>query len=210
MSKKKSKIEIASEQEITQYAEPSDSSKAEQAGDKQEGPAQTDAAKEAEAQIAQWKDKFLRAKADYQNLLNRSAKERVEATRFANADFARSLLTVLDDFERTFEAAKTAESIGAVVEGLRIVYDHLLKLLKDHGVEPIEAENRKFDPFEHEAMAQQPSDECPAGVVLSVQRRGYRMHERVLRPAGVIVSAGDGSEQSQGDAQSTSESEEGK
>jgi len=210
MSKKKPKIEIASEDEIAQYTETSNSSEAEQAGDTQEGPAQADAAKEAEAQITQWKDKFLRAKADYQNLLNRSARERVEATRFANADFARSLLTVLDDFERTFEAAKTAESIGAVVEGLRIVYDHLLKLLRDHGVEPIEAENRKFDPFEHEAMAQQSSDECPAGTVLSVHRRGYRMHERVLRPAGVIVSAGDGSEQPQGDAESTSESEEGK
>jgi len=210
MSKKKPRIEIASEQDIAQYAEPADSSKAEQAGEEQETSAPTDAAKDAEAQIAQWKDKLLRAKADYQNLLNRSAKERVEATRFANADFARSLLTVLDDFERTFEAAKTAESIRAVVEGLRIVYDHLLKLLKDHGVEPIEAENQKFDPFEHEAMAQQPSDECPAGNVLSVQRRGYRMHERVLRPAGVIVSAGDGSERPQGDAQSTPESEEGK
>jgi molecular chaperone GrpE len=209
MSKKKPKIEIASEEDVAQYARPAESNEAEQAGEEQKGGAPTDVIKEAEAQIAEWKDKFLRAKADYQNLLNRSSKERIEATRFANADLARSLLTILDDFERTFEAARTAESIGAVVEGVRIVYDHLLKLLRDHGVEPIEAENQKFNPFEHEAMAQQPSDECPAGMVLSVQRRGYRMHERVLRPAGVIVSAGDGSERPQGDVESTSESEEG-
>ncbi|HUW83526.1 MAG TPA: nucleotide exchange factor GrpE [Phycisphaerae bacterium] len=209
MSKKKPRIEIASEEEVTQYARPAESSKVEQAGEEQEASSQTDAVKDAEAQISQWKEKLLRTKADYQNLLNRSAKERREAVRFANADFARSLLTVIDDFERTFEAAKTAESVGAVVEGLRIVYDHLLKLLRDHGVEPIEAEDRKFDPFEHEAMAQQPSDECPAGMVLSVQRRGYRMHERVLRPAGVIVSAGDGGEPSQADTQSTPGPEEG-
>ena len=209
MSKKKPRIEVASEEEVAQYARPAESSKSEQAGEEQGTSPQTDAVKEAEAQISQWREKFLRVKADYQNLLNRSAKERSEAVRFANADFARSLLTVVDDFERTFEAAKTAESVGVVVEGLRMVYDHLLKLLRDHGVEPIEAEDRKFDPFEHEAMAQQPSDECPAGMVLSVQRRGYRLHERVLRPAGVIVSAGDGGEPSQADTQSTPEPEEG-
>jgi len=209
MSKKKPKIEIASEEEVAQYAQPAESSEVEKAGEEQEAVPQTDTVKDVEAEIAQWKEKFLRAKADYQNLLNRSAKERGEAVRFANADFARSLLTIIDDFERTFEAAKTAESVTAVVEGLRIVYDHLLKLLRDHGVELIEAQNRKFDPFEHEAMAQQPSDECPAGMVLSVQRRGYRMHERVLRPAGVIVSGGGGGEASQVDAQSP-EPEEGK
>lgn len=222
MSKKDPKIHIASQDEVAKYGkgpeQPETSSQSERAGEQAGGEGQASTPPEAEQKVSleqaqaeaqQWKDRFLRAKADYQNLVRRSAKECSEAVRFANADFARSMLAILDDFERTFEAAKTAESIDGVVEGLRIIYEHFLKLLKQHGIEPIEAEHKPFDPFEHEAIAEQVSADQPAGAVLEVKQRGYRMHERVLRPARVVVSAGPAEEQrpAQGAAEADERSE---
>jgi molecular chaperone GrpE len=197
MSKKKPKIHVADEAETDKYGKSADSPEDAEAGKGSETGASAAEEETAEpsieqlqTEVEQWKDKFLRAKADYRNFSKRSEKERNESMRFANADFARSLLTILDDFERTFDASESTESAESVAKGLRIIYDHFLKLLRDRGVEPIEAEAKVFDPFEHEAVGQESSDECPAGTVMKVQQRGYRMHERVLRPARVVVSSG--------------------
>jgi len=203
MSKKKPKIHVADEEEIGKYGKSvSGGAPAAEDGDtagQGDQSAAPDAAsvEQLRAELGQWKDKLLRAKADYRNFAARSEKEKSEAVRFANADFARSLLTILDDFERTFQAGKCTESAGPVIDGLRIIYDHFMKLLKDHGVEPIEAEGKTFDPFEHEAVGQEPSEEHPSGAVVVVQQRGYRMHERVLRPARVVVSSGSAAERAE-------------
>ena len=206
MSKKKPKIHVADEKEIGKYGKSGESAREgapavedAETADQGDQSAATEAAsaEQPRAELEQWKDKLLRAKADYRNLAARSEKDKNEAIRFANADFARSLLTILDDFERTFEAGKCAESAEPVIDGLRIIYDHFMKLLKDHGVEPIEAEGKTFDPFEHEALGQEPSEEHPAGAVAVVRQRGYRMHERVLRPARVVVSSGSAAEQAE-------------
>lgn len=141
-------------------------------------------------ELAELQDKYLRLLAENQNQQKRAQREKQEAVRYAEAEFARNLLIILDDLERTQESARTAQDVPAVAEGVRIVYEHFLKLLKDHGIEQIEAEGRAFDPSEHEALLQQPSTEQPAGTVLQELARGYRMHERVLRPARVIVSGG--------------------
>lgn len=136
------------------------------------------------------RDKNLRALAEVHNAQKRAQREKEEALRYAEADFARELLVILDDFERTNESAKTATDVQAVAEGVRIVYEHFLKLLRSRGIAPIEAVGQPFDPAFHQALMQRPSDDHPAGTVIAEAARGYRMHDRVLRPSRVIVSTG--------------------
>ncbi len=147
-------------------------------------------AADLQRELQELRDRNLRLMAEVQNLQKRTQRDKLEAVRFAQADFARDLLVVLDDFDRTLEAARTAADPSALADGVRIVREHLAKILRTHGITPIEAVGRPFDPDLHEAVLQQPSPEQPAGHVVQELARGYRMHERVLRPARVIVSAG--------------------
>ena len=135
-----------------------------------------------------WQDKFLRAKADYQNLQKRAAEEQRNAMRYANADFARSLVQVIDDFERTLEAAEEAPESDSIISGVKLVHEKLLKLLGDYHVEPIEALGQPFDPHLHEALMQEACETLPPDSVLREIQRGYKLHDRVLRPARVVVS----------------------
>lgn len=136
------------------------------------------------------RDKNLRLLAELQNQQKRAQRDKQEALRYAESDFARELLVVLDDFERTQDAAKTAPDAQTVADGVKIVYDHFLKIIASRGVKPIEAAGRPFDPSFHEALMQMPSREHPAGTVVQEAARGYTMHERVLRAARVVVSSG--------------------
>lgn len=141
-------------------------------------------------EVAELRDKQLRLLAEAQNLQKRSQREKEEALRYAEGDFARDLLVVLDDLDRAREAALGDADKAVVADGIRIVQEHFLKIFKQRGIEPIEAVGRPFDPSFHEALMQQPSDEQPAGTVLSEWARGYQMRARVLRPSRVVVSSG--------------------
>ncbi len=155
---------------------------------------------ELERQVAELRDRNLRLMADLRNLQQRFEREQALHRKYANETFAKDLLVILDDLERTMQSAREASSVEAVAEGVRIVYEHFLELLRKHGVRPIETpEAQSFDPELHEAVMQQPSDEHPAGTVIQQVARGYQMHDRVIRPSKVIVSSGSagGSEQSQ-------------
>ena len=145
-------------------------------------------------ELEQWKDKFLRAKAEQQNALRRAENQARESVRFANADLLRSLLDVADDLDRTLEVAgqdgsADASAKGALVEGVRIIQGKIGKILADNGVTAIEAVGQAFDPSLHEAMMQQPSDKHEAGTVIQQLQTGYQLHNRVLRPAKVIVAS---------------------
>ncbi len=140
-------------------------------------------------EVGEWKDKFLRAKAEQQNVARRAANELEESIRYANTGVLRALVDVADDLDRTLEAAGKSESVEAVVDGVRMVRDKLNSMLRNHHVEPIEAENQPFDPARHEALMQQPSAEHEPGTVVQQVQKGYTLRERVLRPAKVIVAA---------------------
>jgi len=140
------------------------------------------------AKIAALEESLLRARADFQNLQRRSAVERSEAIRFANADLMKALLGVVDDFERSLAAAEKPDNLVSVIEGIRLVHRNLVKALGDYGLETIDALHKPFDPNIHEALLQQPSDAHPPGTVLEQVARGFRLRDRVLRPARVIVS----------------------
>lgn len=141
------------------------------------------------ARVEKLEEALLRAKADYQNLQRRSANERAEAVLYGNAELMKSVLTVADDFERALEAAKSTDNHDAVVEGVQLVYENLMQSLGRSGLEPIAALHHPFDPAVHEAMLRQPTDEHPPGTVVQELVKGYRLHDRVVRPSKVVVAA---------------------
>lgn len=141
-----------------------------------------------EARVEELTDKLARARADHQNAHRRNAIERAQVIRYANAEAMKSLLGILDDFDRSLTAADSSDNLQAVIEGVRLVHQNLTKALRDHGLERIAALHEPFDPEVHEALMQQPSTEFPSGTVISEVAKGYRLHDRVLRPSKVIVS----------------------
>jgi len=141
---------------------------------------------ELQARVASLEDSLLRAKAESQNIQRRATAERNDAIRFANAELMRTLIPVLEDFDRAFAAADSTDK--SILEGTRLVHANLVKALRDFGLEPIEAAGEGFDPSIHEALMHQPTDEMLPGRGMEQVTRGYRLRERVLRPARVIVS----------------------
>lgn len=134
----------------------------------------------AESYLANWQ----RAQADYINLKRRTEQEKAEATKFANSMLILNLLPVLDDFERAFNSLSTRLAGLTWVDGIRLIYRKLQSVLESHGLTEIDALGKPFDPYQHEAIMYQEGDE---GIVLEVVQKGYKLHDRVIRPAMVIV-----------------------
>ncbi|RJP37204.1 MAG: nucleotide exchange factor GrpE [Phycisphaerales bacterium] len=158
-----------------------------------------------QAQIAELNDRLLRARAEVSNVQRRAAAERADAIRFAKIDVVSPLLGVIDDFERSLATSVAGEEAANLLTGVRLVYEKLLKALRDQGIEPIEAAGKPFDPNYHDAMLRQPTDEMPPGRVMQEITRGYRLHDRVIRPARVIVSAAPSGPAADGEGEQTTE-----
>ena len=127
-----------------------------------------------------------RVAADYENFRKRAARDQERLVAHAHERLVRELLPVLDDLERTLEAAERHEE-AALVEGVRLVERSLRSALEKEGLREIEATG-VFDPHVHEAVMTQPSDRAEPGSVVEVLQRGYRIGDRVVRPAKVIVA----------------------
>jgi molecular chaperone GrpE len=131
-------------------------------------------------------DRLLRLAADFENYKKRAAREREEYVVLANERLLKELLPVLDDLERALSAAEQHEE-AQLEEGVRLVHRSLASLLARNGVEEIATEG-KFDPHVHEALLAQPAEDREQGDVLDVIQKGYRLGDRVVRPARVIVA----------------------
>ena len=143
--------------------------------------------KEAQAMIDDLNDRLVRQAADLENFRKRSQREKDEARQFANQGLLEKLLPVLDNFEMALAAAEQADP--AIRDGVQMIYDQLLGVLKESGVEAVDAVGETFDPNLHEAISQQHTDEAPEGTVLQQVQRGYKLNDRLVRPARVIVAA---------------------
>lgn len=141
-----------------------------------------------ERQRDEFKAMAQRAQADLVNYRRRVEEERQELRRNANADIIVKFLAVVDDFERAIDMLPNDESAAGWQEGLLLVKRNLDNLLESEGVSKIEAAGKDFDPWEHEAVFHQETSDVEEGVIVSVFKDGYRLHDKVLRAAQVIVA----------------------
>jgi len=135
-------------------------------------------------------DRFLRLNAEFDNYKKRAARDRLEAIKYANESLLESLIPTLDNFEMAMMAvdSATVETIDSLKQGITMVHKQLRDVIKDSGMEEIDAANQAFNPAWHEAVSQQESEEVPEGQVLQQLRKGYKLKERLIRPANVIVA----------------------
>jgi molecular chaperone GrpE len=142
-----------------------------------------------QADLDRFRDLALRSQADFENYKKRAAREKEEAIKYANSSLLERLVAIVDNFELGLEAAKGEGEQSPVYSGMTLVSKQLNDFLTENGLQPIEAEEKKFDPNLHEAIAHQPSD-LPEGTIIRQTRRGYRFKDRLLRPSQVVVSSG--------------------
>jgi molecular chaperone GrpE len=152
---------------------------------------------ELEAQLQEANQKALRAGAELENFRKRAQREMADERRYAVLPLVRDLLAVLDNLNRAIETTLTRRASEGVndpnaslLEGVKMVAAQFEAVLKQHGCTPIETVGTPFDPNQHQAIAQEPSDQYPAGTITRAAQIGYKLHDRVVRPAQVFVSTG--------------------
>jgi len=184
------------------------------AGNDQQADAETDEpvdpqtkVERLQAELAAANDRTLRAQAELDNFRKRSFRQMEEERKFACVLLLRDLLSVTDNLDRAIEAAEQNENSSSLLEGVKMVGQQLTGVLEQHHCRPINAKGEMFDPHLHEAIAQQPSAEHPAGSVIEVTQVGYQLHDRVVRPSQVLVSAGPPEEKSEANTDAEAEQE---
>ena len=135
-------------------------------------------------------DRLLRTTADLENFKKRAARERQEAIRFANVSLLEKLIPALDHFDMALTAANNAEgnSLESLRTGIAMSYNQLKSALQEAALEEIDAANQPFDPGLHEAVSQEDSVDVPEGRVIRQLRKGYKLRDRLIRPASVVVA----------------------
>ena len=145
---------------------------------------------EAQEAMAELNERIIRLTADFDNFRKRAQREKDEARQFANQGLLEKLLPVLDNFEMALTAVKDADS--SVRDGVHMILDQLLGVLKESGVEPVDAMGQLFDPNLHEALSQEETTEVEEGIVVQQVQRGYKLNDRLVRPARVVVAKAPG------------------
>ena len=149
-----------------------------------------------EAENSELRDRTLRTLAEMENLRKRTEREIGDTRAYAISSFARDMLTATDSLSRALltlpaEARETADATTmGLIDGIELTEREMQRLLKKHGVTPIEAEGQKFDPHRHQAMFEVPDPSRPEGTVVQVVQAGFAIGDRVLRPAMVGVAKG--------------------
>ena len=142
------------------------------------------------ADLEKFRDLALRTAADFDNYRKRAAREKEDAIRYANNSLLEDLPPVIDNFELGLEAARSAPGADAILQGFGMVSRQLRDFLSSAGVEEVVTEDAEFDPNLMEAVGHEADDKVPEGRVLRQTRRGYKLRDRLLRPASVVVSKG--------------------
>lgn len=173
---------------------------AEQSAEERQASPADGAAKESDAQnaeieslkiaLAEANNRHLRLMAEFENFRRRSAKEQLDLIETANGKLLEKLSEVQDNFERAFAAENKAQDLEAFEKGMQMIYNQFAKVLTDAGLEQIDPTGKEFDPNLHEALMQQPSETIPEGHVVTVFQKGYKLKNKILKTAKVIVSSG--------------------
>jgi molecular chaperone GrpE len=178
---------------ITSEEEPLENTTASEAdspADKVEAP--VDPALAARQEMERWKDLALRGQAELENFRKRMAREKADAIKFGNTSLLEDLFPIIDNFRFGLEAARQESENSVVFQGMSMVMKQLTDFLVNQGVTEFGEAGEVFDPNLHEAVQLEFSETLPDGRILTTLRRGYRLQDRVLRAANVVVSKGPG------------------
>lgn len=158
--------------------------------DEGNNPEDKDDRKGIEDQLNAQKDTVLRLSAEFENFKKRKQREIDDFKKFANETVFRQLLSVMDNLERAIDSATEAEEETSLLEGVKLTQKEILKLFESFSVKQVKAENQSFDPNFHQAVTHAQSNDVPSNTVTNVLQKGYLLHDRLLRPAMVVVSKG--------------------
>ena len=136
-------------------------------------------------------ERYLRAASDLDNYRRRAAREKEELHKYSTSGLVEDLLPAIDNLALGLESAQQHHpEAKSVIDGFSMVLAQIFKILEQHGIKEIDPENGSFDPSLHDCVAHQPSDSVEDGHIITVTRKGYMLHDRLVRPAGVVVSSG--------------------
>ena len=144
----------------------------------------------AAEELREAQDRVLRVQAELENFRKRSRREYEDAQKYRELDLLRDLLPVLDNVLRAIEAAEKTSDVESLRAGFRMTGHQIEKLLDSHGCRTIATDGTSFDPAVHEAILEQAVPGTAAGTIVGTAQRGYTLHDRVVRPAQVIVAKG--------------------
>jgi len=144
---------------------------------------------ELEKECAEWKDKYLRSIAEFENYRRRSNEEKADWIKMATQKFALEICEVADNFERALKQVSEDKKDDSFVKGMMMIADQLKKVMEKEGITKIDALGKPFDPVIHDALAHIPS-EYEENTVAAIIQNGYMMYDKLLRPARVAVSSG--------------------
>ena len=148
---------------------------------------ESDEAEAPKAEEVDWRDKYLRLQAEFDNFRKRTLREKMALIESGGSDVWKAVLPVLDDMERAIAASEKSEDIAALREGERLIYNKFVDIMRQKGVVEIEALDTEFNPDLHEAVARFAAGEEKSGKVIDVVQRGYKQGEQVLRYTKVVV-----------------------
>jgi molecular chaperone GrpE len=163
---------------------------------------------DAEGEAKESYERFLRASAELDNFKKRKEKEIADLRKFANESLLKELLSVADNLERAIEMPQSEGGEKQIVAGVDLTLKELLKVFQKFGVQPIDAMGEAFDPAFHQAMMQQEVTDQPDNIVIQELQKGYTIHDRLLRPAMVVVSKTNNNESVEENAGNTEKNEE--
>lgn len=145
----------------------------------------------AQSELLKTKEAYLRAVAEFDNYRRRNNEEKPKLANYAKGDLAKDIFPILDNFKLGLEAAaKQHPDDKSLVDGFAMIATQLKNALAQHNIVEIDPAGQPFDPNEHESLTSQPSDDVPEDCVLFVHRVGYKIGDRLLRPASVVISSG--------------------
>ena len=178
-SAKEQKTEISSQNELTEVT----------AADLQ--------VEELQKQVDQYKDMLLRKAAEFDNFKRRIENETANIVRFATESLIDDLLPVVDDFERSLKHSKESKESDALIKGVELIYQKLVKVLEGRGVKTFETVGKEFSVDYHDALMQMPRTDLPPHTVIEEVEKGYMLNDKVIRHAKVVVSSAPPDEQSE-------------
>lgn len=147
-----------------------------------------------EAALEAEKDRFIRLSAEFDNYRKRKQREIDEFKKFANETVFKQFLPVVDNLERAMASAENNQDLKSLLEGVKLTHKEILKVFQDFNVKLVQADNQLFDPNFHQAVTQKETNEVPENTITDVLQRGYLLHDRLIRPAMVVVSKSTGND----------------